>query len=339
MSATTYISKEQSTRLKGFAILIMLYLHLFNHYEPQVSSLGTLFGQPLYQRLAYFCNICVGLYIFISGYGLYIVRHKGGHLRRVGRLYRQYLLVFALFVPAAHCINPARYGFRWTEFVGNLTGVSVTYNEEWWFLLPWSALALLSPYLMRQIDRRPWWLVLAVTGSLHYTITACNILYADFMPFLYDHRWLMQLINIPFLSFMFAVGALTAKHNVFGRFAHYTARWGSKRQLYLCLLLLLLIAFRLCVTKTYLAPFIIVPFALIVTTLTYPRPVSRLLEALGRASTGMWLVHTFFCTYLFHDFIYAFRYPPLILLVLTSLSYATARAVMWADNRLSGATR
>ena len=38
----------------------------------------------------------------------------------------------------------------------------------------------------------------------------------------------------------------------------------------------------------------------------------------------MWFVHTYFCYYMFHDFIYSFKYPLAIYLVLISLSYLVA---------------
>ncbi len=41
-------------------------------------------------------------------------------------------------------------------------------------------------------------------------------------------------------------------------------------------------------------------------------------------STSMWLVHSYFCYYLFHDFIYGFKYPLVIFLVLFVCSYISA---------------
>ncbi len=36
---------------------------------------------------------------------------------------------------------------------------------------------------------------------------------------------------------------------------------------------------------------------------------------IGKFSTSVWLIHTWFCYYLFHDFIYGFHYPILMLAV------------------------
>lgn len=57
------------------------------------------------------------------------------------------------------------------------------------------------------------------------------------------------------------------------------------------------------------------------------RGLEKFLSLLGKYSTGMWLVHSYFCYYLFHDFIYGFHYPALILVVLLLLSFSTAYVV------------
>lgn len=55
-----------------------------------------------------------------------------------------------------------------------------------------------------------------------------------------------------------------------------------------------------------------------------PAIVTKVLTSFGRRSTTMWFCHTFFCYYIFRDFIYSFSHPVLIFLVLVALSYAVA---------------
>ena len=70
----TFISKEHSQALKGCALFMMVFLHLFN----QTSNLQTTFslceidGVPLVNFLSRGMNP-VGFYMFLSGYGLYCV--------------------------------------------------------------------------------------------------------------------------------------------------------------------------------------------------------------------------------------------------------------------------
>jgi len=55
--------------------------------------------------------------------------------------------------------------------------------------------------------------------------------------------------------------------------------------------------------------------------------LDKLLEFLGKHSTNIWLIHTFFCYYLFKDFIYSFKYPALIFIVLLLCSLAASYIV------------
>lgn len=48
-----------------------------------------------------------------------------------------------------------------------------------------------------------------------------------------------------------------------------------------------------------------------------------ILERLGNQSCNIWLVHTFFCVYLFQDIIYSFQEPILIFLVTVFISYCS----------------
>lgn len=61
----------------------------------------------------------------------------------------------------------------------------------------------------------------------------------------------------------------------------------------------------------------------------YGRLSSALLGQLGDKSMDMWMIHTWFSSYLFHDFIYGFRYPVLIFVVLAIVSYLSATVVEW----------
>ncbi len=67
----TYISKDSSLMLKGFALLLMVVYHLYTAENMAGAfSLCSIQGMPLASWLIRACNP-VGCYLFISGYGLY----------------------------------------------------------------------------------------------------------------------------------------------------------------------------------------------------------------------------------------------------------------------------
>ena len=66
------IDKKQSKMLQGLAILLMVYHHLFGkRVVSSFSLLNTLFNADVEYRIAVFCKICVAIYAFVSGYGIY----------------------------------------------------------------------------------------------------------------------------------------------------------------------------------------------------------------------------------------------------------------------------
>ncbi|MDE6055371.1 MAG: acyltransferase [Lachnospiraceae bacterium] len=69
-------AKRQATAVKGIAILMMFWHHLYLNMET-VREAGlnvSFFPFPEYNivNLAKVCKICVSLYVIVSGYGLYL---------------------------------------------------------------------------------------------------------------------------------------------------------------------------------------------------------------------------------------------------------------------------
>lgn len=59
-------------------------------------------------------------------------------------------------------------------------------------------------------------------------------------------------------------------------------------------------------------PFYLVSFVLLFVNINWHPWCLACCRFLGRFSTSVWLIHTWFCYYLFHDFIYGLHYPILI---------------------------
>lgn len=84
----TLIEKSKTLELKGIAIFMMLFLHLFNKTENVrlCTTAGISVGnEPLVQFLSHGMGP-VSFYLFLSGYGLYYkYRKNGGVISGVSR--------------------------------------------------------------------------------------------------------------------------------------------------------------------------------------------------------------------------------------------------------------
>jgi len=67
--------------------------------------------------------------------------------------------------------------------------------------------------------------------------------------------------------------------------------------------------------------------------LSYPKWLESILVELGRKSMAMWMIHNWYCNYLFHEQVYSLKYPILILLEVVIISYLTAIPVMWITKK------
>lgn len=98
---------------------------------------------PFEMKLAWLCKLCVAVYAFISGYGLYHTCHKLHQnnisemlltdykkvIKHLWGFYLKYWLVFLVFVP----IGFVYFGrtFDKKTFFLSLIGESCAYNDEW----------------------------------------------------------------------------------------------------------------------------------------------------------------------------------------------------------------
>ena len=179
------ITKKQSAILQGVAIFMMVYHHLYS-YAVEYESLLPFLQVDTVRTIAWFCKICVGIFAFVSGYGMYYVMKQlpgkqfGRRLLaeyrcvlvRILKLYAKLWLVLAIYMGIYFGV--LRLPFTVTELLGNLTALAPTYNGAWWYVEQYAKMLLVLPFLDLLLTRfeqtaekrRKWlfFLVLALLG-------------------------------------------------------------------------------------------------------------------------------------------------------------------------------
>ena len=157
------MTKDETQQLKGFAILLMLWLHLFSDTDlgPLTHCLLPFFGgKPLAFAFSRIAAACVPIYIFLGGYGLTCVyRQRQGSMhnaRRALSLMANFWMVFLLFVPLACITNPLLYPGSLLTLLLNVVAIDYSYNGAWWFLLPYVVLTLGAAPLIRRVLREQY---------------------------------------------------------------------------------------------------------------------------------------------------------------------------------------
>lgn len=342
------MSKQESQELKGVAILLMLFLHLFSN-ESDAASCSNLFyigGVPLVHLMTRMANP-VPFYVILSGYGLYATWQKGDKRRwsRLLNLGLHYWLILLFFVLIGAFLVPWKYPGTPYTVIENLTAFNTSYNSEHWFLFPYVLLAVTSPFLFKWCGRKNLFFVLVCILALHGVSHILYIRISDlfmisrnnhFLISGYGERYLyvFMLLYHPILYgsllLNFLLGALACKNNWFKRCADRSLiKWAW-------LLLILLCVVR-CSIKTGAFHYIYVfVFIWIWQQMMRPKWLNTFLAYMGKHSMNMWLIHSFFCYHIFHDWVYGFRYPILIFCVLLLMSYLSSCIINWIYNRCSG---
>lgn len=307
--------------MKGVAVLLMIFLHLFNrmHNVELCHSIIHIGGLPLAHILTRAANP-VAFFLILGGYGMYKVTERGDRHRwsRVLRLYIHYWIILIIFLGIGSVIYPNVYPGSVSDIISNITSFHTTYNGEMWFLLPYVILTLLAPTIFQLMKRYKAWQVVVVTLSLHLCTSYCISRHG--VEYLYDDYWIYNPLLVCHLLFPFSLGAVAAREHFFEKI---NSRLGKLRYTPVFAVggvtALVLIS---CVFKyNYFYEFLVI-------TALFLIPIGglfrKILMTLGDHSMNMWMTHSWFCYYLFHDFIYSLKYPLVIFVVVVLLSYGSS---------------
>jgi hypothetical protein len=153
------------------------------------------------------------------------------------------------------------------------------------------------------------------------------------LDFLTHHRAVYNVLLCVNLLFTFCLGAITAKHRLVERWQAYSAKRCPYIRRYAAVWIILLVISQCVVpTSLYGTPYLMALLALVVIA-PMPRPLQSVLIYLGKYSMGMWMVHTYYCIYLFRPFFYSFKYPIGIYLAVVVVSLITAMALEWVQRK------
>lgn len=312
--------------MKGVAILLMIFLHLFNQLSNVDICHNLIFidNTPLVYILQKASNP-VPFFLILGGYGLFKVWNKGDNNRwwRIGRLYLHYWIVLAIFLMIGHYIYPEKYPGNIIKIVNNFTGFNTSYNGEMWFLFPYVILSLLSVWIFKYLRKIKWYWIIGVTLIIHIMTSFCISRYGA--NYLFNNLWLYNPLLVFHLLFSFCLGYIAARNNWFEKLHDKTINLRGLKLIVTSWSGIIFLVFINCVFKyNFFYAFLFISFLSIA---PLPSRVKTVLINLGNQSMNMWMIHTWFCYYLFHDFIYSFKFPLLIFIILTVISYSVSLLV------------
>lgn len=319
--------KRQTNIAKGIAILLLLWHHLFFN-NPETYDLFSSFfiikGIPIESLISTIFKVCVAVFLFLSGYGLYIsynsftkkvINSKNKYnikydfvfvKNHLLKLMSNYWIIYIIFVGMGFFFNrnPIEiYNHNFVYFLIDILGLAnifqiPTMNTTWWFISLIIVLYIIYPLIHKIIN---W-------------SSECLLLVSFFITIFY---FLPDITCIRIYFYPFVFGMYFSKNNLFNKLAHQLDNIikiiiFSVFSLLITLFMKITIFFRSSEIDGFLSLSIIFVSFFIISRIPI---ISKLLEVLGKHSGAMFMFHTFIFTYYFEDFFYSFNNPLLIFLV------------------------
>ena len=313
------ITKKQSVMIQGIAVLLMMYHHFFLNPSELALSYGNV---ELVKSTAWFGKICVGMFAFVSGYGIYyglsaLQNEKfltalrlsyRSILLRLLRLFGKYWYVLLVFKAIDFGIR--KEPFYPAEFWKNFFAIEVSYNGTWWYMQQYVLMMLLVPLVHllfepfetkeRRIKSTFYGVVFGVG------IVVCSLLWLQdpegFLAFIHELR--------PSFLAIFFVGYLFSRFSVYKKISEKfsiekisTEKMSGILNAVIGLVLIAaMIGLRIRITPDpsfARYDFVIVPIFVtgVLLLLVQAKVLATASLFVGNYANYMWLIHTFLFAY------------------------------------------
>lgn len=156
-------SKEHTEIIKGVAIILMLMHHFFGFpewYVEGVSYIGIPFrGNTLEYAIGQFGHICVALFAFITGYGMYFSYRSGNILKKtvkkgVSFLLGYWLVLFLVAIPVNLLLGKTDITF--SLILRNLFSYENSLVSFAWYVRFYIEILITLPLFYRMLTKSAW---------------------------------------------------------------------------------------------------------------------------------------------------------------------------------------
>lgn len=309
------ISKNKSLALKFIAVSLMIIYHTFGFPDRienvKYISIMNIAGYNIEYFLGRSGGICVGIFTFLSGYGIfssmkYDIKYKN-IFKRIFNLFLNYWIVFLIFVPIGFYLE--KYKFAFSEFILNFIGLINSYNGEWWYLRFYVFILMLYPAIIKIVKKYNNYFIVFISFLI-------NIIGFGAIKITVRLGTTSIFLNIVTLilswQFLFILGIIVAKERVYAKIANKLKLGLWKYYVLLILVSCLLIVIVDIPVVGEVAKLFLIPILIFI--LVNIIPDGGIMSELGKHSTNMWLTHSFFCYYFFQKLTFSFKYSIIILL-------------------------
>lgn len=347
-------TKEHTMQMKGIAIIILLFHHCFLNaqrwatvpYEKLATTKGwgyypisfAPFSSHTIQYLASFSKICVAMFVFMTGYGMWVSYESqkkkttmSNYIKkRMVTLMTGFLIIFVvteiLAIPTGRFIEVYGHDFRSVVYMiidalglAKLLGTPL-FCLTWWYMSLAIVLIMIFPFVHSIMEKYQW---IVVVASI-IVPRACGFGQSTDL-----FRYLLA----------YTLGMYFAQHDLLARIKEKFMEQNVVGKLLSLIVSLIGLAVIIKCRQNAWIGWKYLDFwdsfaAMYVIVLSYiyilnGKWIVKGLGFLGKHSMNIFLIHSFYRDVFFHKFTYSFYYAWLDYIVLMAISLVTSIVLEW----------
>lgn len=347
-------TKEHTMQMKGIAIIILLFHHCFLNaqrwatvpYEKLATTKGwgyypisfAPFSSHTIQYLASFSKICVAMFVFMTGYGMWVSYESqkkkttmSNYIKkRMVTLMTGFLIIFVvteiLAIPTGRFIEVYGHDFRSVVYMiidalglAKLLGTPL-FCLTWWYMSLAIVLIMIFPFVHSIMEKYQW---IVVVASI-IVPRACGVGQSTDL-----FRYLLA----------YTLGMYFAQHDLLARIKEKFMEQNVVGKLLSLIVSLIGLAVIIKCRQNAWIGWKYLDFwdgfaAMYVIVISYiyilnGKWIVKGLGFLGKHSMNIFLIHSFYRDVFFHKFTYSFYYAWLDYIVLMAISLVTSIVLEW----------
>lgn len=347
-------TKEHTMQMKGIAIIILLFHHCFLNaqrwatvpYEKLETTKGwgyypisfAPFSSHTIQYLASFSKICVAMFVFMTGYGMWVSYESqkkkttmSNYIKkRMVTLMTGFLIIFVvteiLAIPTGRFIEVYGHDFRSVVYMiidalglAKLLGTPL-FCLTWWYMSLAIVLIMIFPFVHSIMEKYQW---VVVVASI-IVPRACGFGQSTDL-----FRYLLA----------YTLGMYFAQHDLLARIKEKFMEQNVAGKLLSLIVSLIGLAVIIKCRQNAWIGWKYLDFwdgfaAMYVIVISYiyilnGKWIVKGLGFLGKHSMNIFLIHSFYRDVFFHEFTYSFYYAWLDYIVLMAISLVTSIVLEW----------
>lgn len=347
-------TKEHTMQMKGIAIIILLFHHCFLNtqrwatvpYEKLATTKGwgyypisfAPFSSHTIQYLASFSKICVAMFVFMTGYGMWVSYESqkkkttmSNYIKkRMVTLMTGFLIIFVvtevLAIPTGRFIEVYGHDFRSVVYMiidalglAKLLGTPL-FCLTWWYMSLAIVLIMIFPFVHSIMEKYQW---VVVVASI-IVPRACGFGQSTDL-----FRYLLA----------YTLGMYFAQHDLLARIKEKFMEQNVAGKLLSLIVSLIGLAVIIKCRQNAWIGWKYLDFwdgfaAMYVIIISYiyilnGKWIVKGLGFLGKHSMNIFLIHSFYRDVFFHEFTYSFYYAWLDYIVLMAISLVTSIVLEW----------